>query len=104
MAWAIVAVQAIHVANGQVAGHGCLGVAAHEGGNMAARVPVLDPRNGLALVIGVSITNVNARTQVRAMNPLRAPASSYMQQQDGLGGRVGFLRAKLGDHAELVSE
>jgi hypothetical protein len=66
--------------------------------------PVLDPRNGLPLVIGVSITNANARTQVRAMNPVRALAASYVQQQDGLAGGVGFLRPKLGDHAELVSE
>src|SRR5450432_4329154 len=97
---AIVAVHAIHLADGRAA---AIGLGAGRGvQRFAARAVVLHPGNVLALLIGGGVTDGHARPQVGAMDADAAVAAADLHQQHGLGVRVGFVVGELGNNLDAV--
>ena len=86
---AVVAIDALHLEDGQ--GRGRFGLGA--GGEIRSRragSAVLHPRNGLALFVGGGVADVDAGAHVRSVNAARGAAADQ-HHQNGFGARIGFI-------------
>ena len=66
-------------------------------------VGVLDPGNGLPLLVGGGVADAHAGSHVRSMNAAQASAS-HPHHQDRLHARVGFIVLELAVDAEARAD